>query len=76
MQSSRRRHQHVEALGQGADLGAVRHAAEDDGDFERQAGREVAKALRDLAGEFARRREHENARAAPRRRLLVGDEAD
>ena len=74
-QTSRRRHQHVEALGQRPDLGAVRHAAEDDGDVERQAGREVAEALGDLAGEFARRAEHENARAAARRRLLVGDEA-
>ena len=42
---------------------------------ERQAGREVAEALGDLAGEFARRREHENARPAARRRLLVGDQA-
>ncbi len=74
-QASRRRHQHVEALGQRPDLGARRHAAEDDGDVERQAGRKVAEALRDLAGEFARRRKHENARPAPRRRLLVGDEA-
>ena len=60
---------------QRADLRAVRHAAEDDGDVERQAGREVAKALGDLAGEFARRREHEHARPAARRRLLVGDQA-
>ena len=74
-QTPRRRHQHVEALGQRADLRAVRHAAEDDGDVERQAGREVAEALGDLAGEFARRREHENARPAARRRLLVGDQA-
>ena len=53
----------------------MRHAAEDDGDVERQAGREVAEALRDLAGEFARRGEHENARPAARRGPLVGDEA-
>ena len=53
----------------------MRHAAEDDRDVERQAGREVAEALGDLAGEFARRREHEHARPAARRGLLVGDEA-
>ena len=74
-QAPRRRHQHVEPARQRADLRAVRHAAEDDGDVERQAGREVAEALRDLAGEFARRGEHENARPAARRGPLVGDEA-
>ena len=74
-QTSRRRHQHVEAARQRADLRAVRHAAEDDGDVERQTGREIAKALRDLAGEFARRAEHQDARPALRRGAFVGDEA-
>ena len=74
-EAPRRRHQHVESARQRPDLRAVRHAAEHDGDFERQADREIAKALRDLAGEFARRAQHQHARPAPRRGTLVGDEA-
>ncbi len=53
-------------LRQRADLGAVRHAAEDDGDVERQAGREVAEALR-RSGWRARASARARERAPPPR---------
>jgi len=68
------RDEHVEPLGERLDLGAVRHAAEHDRDRERQAGAEIAEALGDLAGEFARRAEDEHAGAAARRGARVGEE--
>ena len=66
-----RRHEHVEALRERLDLRAMRHAAEHDGDRERQAGGEIAKALRDLACEFARR-----ARGRARARRRAAPDAD
>ena len=54
-QAAGRGDEHVEPLRQRLDLRAMRHAAEDDGDVDRQAGREIAKALGDLAGQFAGR---------------------
>ena len=67
-------HQHVEARLKRADLRAVRHAAEHDRDLERKPVGEVAEALRDLARKFARRAQHQHARAASRRRAPVGCE--
>ena len=69
-----RRHQHVEAGLEGANLRAVRHAAEHDRDLERKPVGEVAEALGDLARQFARRAQHENARAASWRGAPVGRE--
>ena len=66
------RHEHVEAVRERADLRAMRHAAEDHRDLERQARGEIAEALRDLAREFARRAEHEHARSALRRGARIG----
>ena len=73
-QTARRRHQHVEALRERADLRAMRHAAEDHRDLERQARGEIAEALRDLAREFAGRAEHERARSELRRGARVREQ--
>ena len=67
-----RRDQHVEAAPKRADLRAVRHAAEHDRDLERKPVGEVAEALGDLARQFARRAQHQYARAAFRGRAPVG----
>ena len=68
------RDQHVEARLKRANLSAMRHAAEDDRDLEPEPVRKVAEALGDLAREFARRAQHEDARAASRRRAPVDRE--
>ena len=73
-QPAGRRDQHVEAGLERADLRAVRHAAEHDRDLERKPAGEVAEALGDLAGQFARRAQDQHARAASRRRAPVGRE--
>ena len=73
-QSAGRRNQDVQPLGERTNLRAMRHAAEDHGDLERQPRREIAETLRDLAGEFARRAEHERACSELRRRAGIGEE--
>ena len=52
----------------------MRHAAEHDGDLQAEAVRKITEALGDLACEFARRAQHENARAPSRRGAPVGCE--
>ena len=71
-QTAGRRDKHVEAGLKRANLSAMRHAAEHDGDLQPKPVRQVAEALGDLAREFARRAQDEHARAASRRRAPVG----
>src|SRR5271170_3533098 len=73
-QSAGRRNQDVQPLGERTNLRAVRHAAEDHGDLERQPRREIAETLRDLTGEFARRAEHEGPCSELRRRAGIGEQ--
>ena len=68
-------HQHVDAGGQGADLRAVFHAAEDHRDGEAEVAAVAAEALGDLAGQLAGRAEHQHAAGAAGRRLGVGRQA-
>ena len=63
-QPARRGDENVDAALQRIYLRALRHAAEDDGDGEPQPRAVGAKALRDLARELARRRQHQHARPA------------
>ena len=70
-QASGRRNEHVEARLKRADLRAMRHAAEHDGDLEAKAVRKIAEALGDLAREFPRRAQHKDASPASRRRAPV-----
>ena len=57
------------------DLGAVFHAAEDDGDGKAHVAAIGAEALADLAGELACGGEHQNPGAAPGRGFRIGGEA-
>ena len=61
-QAAGRRHQHFDAVRQRADLLVDRHAADGECDGERADVPAIgAEAVGDLAGQFARRREHQNA---------------
>jgi len=60
--------EHIETACERLDLIAMRNAAKDDCDGEPKAGAEHAKGFCDLTGEFARRAEHQHARAATRGR--------
>ena len=62
----------VEALLDGALLGAVFHAAEDDGDAEAEAGAVDLEHLANLGRQFARRRQDQGARGARRGGHAVG----
>ena len=70
-QAARRGHQHVDAVRQRTDLLVDRHAADGERDGERTDVPAVgAEAVGDLAGQFARRREHQHAAG-----FLVGPQA-
>ncbi len=60
--------QNVEAARERLDLRAMRHAAEDDADREREARAQAAEAVGDLARQFPRGAEDQDAAAMPRRR--------
>ncbi len=60
-QPARRGHHHVHALLHGLDLAALGHAAEDHGHAQAGLAAISAKALGDLAGQFARRCQHQAA---------------
>ena len=63
-QAPRRRNDDVDAARQRLDLAIDRHAAEHGFDAQLQEAAIVAKALRDLRGQFAGRRQHQHAAAA------------
>ena len=69
------RHKHVDAVGERLDLGTVRDAAVHDRDGELQMATIRAEAFCDLGGQFARRRQHQDAAALAGRRATVGGEA-
>ena len=65
---------HVNAGRQRADLRPCRHAAEDDGDFQVKAVRQILEALGDLARQFAGGAQHQHAGAAQGGRATVGNQ--
>ena len=71
-QAAGRRDQHVEAVHQVAHLAAHRHAADDERGLDAHVAAIGAEAFEDLAGKFARRAEHQHARALLLERLPVG----
>ena len=73
-QAAGRRDQHVEAVHQVAHLAAHRHAADDERGLDAHVAAIGAEAFEDLAGQFARRAEHQHARALLLQRLPVGGE--
>ena len=74
-QPAGRRDQHVDAARQRLDLRPVADAAEHDRHGEAEMPAVGAEAFRDLAGELARRREHQHAAALAQRGPAVGGEA-
>ena len=67
-QTARRRHQHFDAVRQRAHLLVDRHAADGERDGERADVPAIgAEAVGDLAGQFARRRQHQHAAGFLRR---------
>jgi hypothetical protein len=66
LETARGRDQNVEAARERLDLGAMRHAAENDRGGERQTRAKASKTLGDLARQFARRTEHQHAAAIAR----------
>ncbi len=65
-------HQHVDAVGQGLDLGIVLGPAEDHRDAQAEEAAVAAEAVGDLAGEFPGRAQHQHAATPARGRLTVG----
>ena len=70
-QAAGRGHQDIQPLLQGAFLGAVLHAAEDDRHAEAQVGAVLFEAVADLGGQLARRAQDQGARGARARRHAV-----
>ena len=73
-QPARRGDQDVDAVEQRADLRTHRHAADGERRPQMQVAPIGAEAVEDLAGQFARRAEHENAAALAHRRPRLGGE--
>ena len=74
-QPARRRHEDVESLLDRADLRALAHAAEDDGEAKRRMPAIAREALGDLRRKFTRRRKHQRLRLAAERRTRVARQA-
>ena len=69
-----RRDQHVDAVHQGADLLAHRHAADGQRRVDAQVAAIGVEAVEDLARQFARRAEHQRAAGLAVRSLRIGEE--